>query len=106
MSTSYNFRATAAGVHEAFVRLVDQTNPQQWDNSRHFFSAAAESMRRIPVHIQILVQRLRILHVTRERIDPVEPPVCRVVPARPEVLHGEALVGLWPSTRYSVLVGR
>ena len=37
-------QATAL-VHEAFVRLVDQTTPQQWDNSRHFFSAAAESMR-------------------------------------------------------------
>ncbi len=39
-------QATAL-VHEAYVRLVDQTNPQQWDNSRHFFSAAAEAMRRI-----------------------------------------------------------
>ena len=45
-------QATAL-VHEAFMRLVDQTNPQQWDNSRHFFSAAAESMRRI------LIERAR-----------------------------------------------
>ena len=45
-------QATAL-VHEAFMRLVDQANPQQWDNSRHFFSAAAESMRRI------LIERAR-----------------------------------------------
>ena len=45
-------QATAL-VHEAFVRLVDKTTPQHWDNSRHFFSAAAESMRRI------LIERAR-----------------------------------------------
>ncbi|MBC8873630.1 MAG: sigma-70 family RNA polymerase sigma factor [Planctomycetes bacterium] len=45
-------QATAL-VHEAYVRLVDQTSPQQWDNSRHFFSAAAEAMRRI------LIERAR-----------------------------------------------
>ena len=39
-------QATAL-VHEAFVRLVDQEAPQQWDNQRHFFAAAAEAMRRI-----------------------------------------------------------
>ena len=39
-------QATAL-VHEAFVRLVDQDSPQQWDNQRHFFAAAAEAMRRI-----------------------------------------------------------
>ncbi|MCP4097236.1 MAG: sigma-70 family RNA polymerase sigma factor [Planctomycetaceae bacterium] len=45
-------QATAL-VHEAFVRLVDKTTPQHWDNTRHFFSAAAESMRRI------LIERAR-----------------------------------------------
>ena len=45
-------QATAL-VHEAFMRLVGQTKPQRWDNSRHFFSAAAESMRRI------LIERAR-----------------------------------------------
>lgn len=39
-------QATAL-VHEAYMRLVDGEQPQQWDNSRHFFAAAAESMRRI-----------------------------------------------------------
>src|SRR6478609_9680579 len=41
-------QATAL-VHEAFVRLVDQSTPQQWDNRGHFFAAAAEAMRRILV---------------------------------------------------------
>lgn len=39
-------QATAL-VHEAYLRLVDQTNPQAWDNRGHFFAAAAEAMRRI-----------------------------------------------------------
>jgi RNA polymerase sigma factor (TIGR02999 family) len=41
-------QATAL-VHEAYLRLVDQTTPQQWENRRHFFAAAAEAMRRIMV---------------------------------------------------------
>jgi len=45
-------QATAL-VHEAYVRLVDQTTPQKWDNRRHFLGAAAEAMRRI------LVERAR-----------------------------------------------
>jgi RNA polymerase sigma factor (TIGR02999 family) len=34
-------------VHEAYLRLVDAKEVQHWDGRRHFFSAAAESMRRI-----------------------------------------------------------
>jgi RNA polymerase sigma factor (TIGR02999 family) len=45
-------QATAL-VHDAFIRLVDQSTPQRWDNSRHFFAAAAEAMRRI------LIERAR-----------------------------------------------
>ncbi|WDI41884.1 sigma-70 family RNA polymerase sigma factor [Bremerella sp. P1] len=45
-------QATAL-VHDAFIRLVDQKQPQKWDNARHFFSAAAEAMRRI------LIERAR-----------------------------------------------
>lgn len=33
-------QATAL-VHEAYVRLVDQMAPQQWDGRGHFFGAAA-----------------------------------------------------------------
>lgn len=45
-------QATAL-VHEAYVRLVDADKVQQWNNRGHFFSAAAEAMRRI------LVERAR-----------------------------------------------
>src|SRR2546423_166655 len=38
-----------AGVHEAYLRLVDQPKVQMWDSRWHFFAAAAESMRRILV---------------------------------------------------------
>ena len=41
-------QATAL-VHEAYLRLVDAENPQQWDGRWHFFAAAAEAMRRILV---------------------------------------------------------
>src|SRR5206468_8467240 len=41
-------QATAL-VHEAYLRLVDTTKIQLWDNRWHFFAAAAESMRRILV---------------------------------------------------------
>ena len=34
-------------VHEAYVRLVDVEQVQQWDRRGHFFAAAAEAMRRI-----------------------------------------------------------
>lgn len=33
-------------VHEAYLRLV-RLHPEDWDNRRHFFGAAAEAMRRI-----------------------------------------------------------
>lgn len=48
----HSLQATAL-VHDAFIRLVDQEVPQNWDNTRHFFSAAAEAMRRI------LIERAR-----------------------------------------------
>ena len=45
-------QATAL-VHEAYLRLVDTEQAQQWNSRRHFFAAAAEAMRRI------LVERAR-----------------------------------------------
>jgi RNA polymerase sigma factor (TIGR02999 family) len=39
-------QATAL-VHEAYLRLVDVDQPQDWDGRGHFFAAAAEAMRRI-----------------------------------------------------------
>jgi RNA polymerase sigma factor (TIGR02999 family) len=41
-------QATAL-VHEAYLRLVDTAKVQQWNSRGHFFSAAAEAMRRILV---------------------------------------------------------
>src|SRR5262245_2181513 len=39
-------QATAL-VHEAYLRLVDVDQGQQWNSRGHFFAAAAEAMRRI-----------------------------------------------------------
>ena len=36
-------------VHEAYVRLVDQSNEPQWNHRGHFYAAAAEAMRRVLV---------------------------------------------------------
>ena len=41
----HTLQATAL-VHEAYLRLVDDKNPH-WDGRGHFFTAAAEAMRRI-----------------------------------------------------------
>jgi RNA polymerase sigma factor (TIGR02999 family) len=32
-------------VHEAYLRLVDESGVRQWESRRHFFAAAAEAMR-------------------------------------------------------------
>src|SRR5262245_57502666 len=45
-------QATAL-VHEAYLRLVDTDEAQQWNSRGHFFAAAAEAVRRI------LVERAR-----------------------------------------------
>jgi RNA polymerase sigma factor (TIGR02999 family) len=44
----HTLQATAL-VHEAYVRLVNTEKAQNWDSRGHFFSAAAEAMRRILV---------------------------------------------------------
>jgi RNA polymerase sigma factor (TIGR02999 family) len=41
-------QATAL-VHEAYLRLVQDKTPQQWNSRGHFFGAAAEAMRRIVI---------------------------------------------------------
>ena len=43
-----SLQATAL-VHEAYLRLVDVEQVQRWDSRGHFFSSAAEAMRRILV---------------------------------------------------------
>ena len=52
-------QATAL-VHEAYLRLVDVEQAQQWASRGHFFAAAAEAMRRIL--IERARQRQRVRH--------------------------------------------
>jgi RNA polymerase sigma factor (TIGR02999 family) len=60
-------QATAL-VHEAYLRLVDVKEAQRWNSSGHFFSAAAEAMRRIL--IENARRRSRAKHGGgRERIE-------------------------------------
>jgi RNA polymerase sigma factor (TIGR02999 family) len=67
-------------VHEAYLRLVDQEQVQQWNGRGHFFGAAAEAMRRILV--ENARRRNRIKHgggMERETLSPSQlaaPEVC------------------------------
>lgn len=62
-------QATAL-VHEAFIRLVNNDNPQEWNSRGHFFAAAAEAMRRILV--ENARRKRRIKHGGDRERDPVE----------------------------------
>jgi len=44
--SGHTLQATAL-VHDAYLRLVDVQQAQHWDSRGHFFSCAAEAMRRI-----------------------------------------------------------
>src|SRR3954471_10734672 len=57
-SPGQTLQATAL-VHEAYVRLVDVDQAQQWNGRGHFFAAAAEAMRRILVESARRKQRLK-----------------------------------------------
>jgi RNA polymerase sigma factor (TIGR02999 family) len=46
-------------VHEAYIRLVDVERVQHWDSRGHFFTAAAEAMRRILVETARRKKRLK-----------------------------------------------
>jgi RNA polymerase sigma factor (TIGR02999 family) len=66
-------QATAL-VHEAYLRLVDVDQAQQWNGRGHFFAAAAEAMRRILVENARRKSRLRHgggLH--RQDLDTLDP---------------------------------
>ncbi|MEM7393571.1 MAG: ECF-type sigma factor, partial [Verrucomicrobiota bacterium] len=45
-SSGHTLSATAL-VHEAWLRIVEDNPDQKWDSRRHFYSAAAQAMRRI-----------------------------------------------------------
>jgi RNA polymerase sigma factor (TIGR02999 family) len=62
-------------VHEAYLRLVDVDNAQQWECRGHFFAAAAEAMRRILV--ESARRKLRLRHggdLQRQDLDAVDLP--------------------------------
>ncbi len=68
----HTLQATAL-VHDAYIRLVDVDKAQHWNSRGHFFSAAAEAMRRILV--ENARRRLRVRHggdMTRVDLDESE----------------------------------
>jgi RNA polymerase sigma factor (TIGR02999 family) len=99
-------QATAL-VHEAYVRLVDVENAEQWDSRGHFFAAAAEAMRRILVdqarrksslraggerqrhdvdHVQVAAPRPSLdvlaIHEALSRFESIDPPKALLVKLR------------------------
>ncbi len=80
-------------VHEAYLRLVDVDKAQDWDSRGHFFSAAAESMRRILVENARRKQRLK--HGgARERLDLDEVEAVAAAPADDLLALNDALAEL------------
>lgn len=62
-------------VHEAYIRLVDAEAVQNWDNTGHFFAAAAEAMRRILIENARRKQSLkRGGNLQRADVDPGDLP--------------------------------
>ena len=74
-------QATAL-VHEAYLRLVDTDTAQHWNSRGHFFSAAAEAMRRILVerarHKETLRAGGSVEHVDFQHVEPTSEPPSRV----------------------------
>jgi RNA polymerase sigma factor (TIGR02999 family) len=66
-------------VHEAYLRLVDVEQAQQWNSRGHFFAAAAEAMRRI------LVENARRKQALKRGGDQARQPLDEVEMAVPEV---------------------
>lgn len=73
-STDHTLQPTAL-VHEAFLRLAGANQGGEWNGRGHFFSAAAESMRRILV--ESARRKKRVRHggelVRQEFADPPAP---------------------------------
>jgi RNA polymerase sigma factor (TIGR02999 family) len=77
-------------VHEAYVRLVDVDQTQQWNSRGHFFAAAAEAMRRI------LVENARRKQAVKhggayQRVNLEEALTCDLEPAEDLLALNEAL---------------
>ncbi|HEY7315714.1 MAG TPA: ECF-type sigma factor [Gemmataceae bacterium] len=73
-------------VHEAYLRLIGGSAEQRWDSRGHFFSAAAEAMRRI------LVENARRKHSAKRGGGLVRHDIAEVELAAPEL--GEELLAL------------
>lgn len=88
-------------VHEAYLRLVDADQAQDWNSRGHFFAAAARAMRRILIDsarrkqlaprvgiegMQLAArgddERVLELHDALERLAAEEPTAARIVEAR------------------------
>ncbi len=54
----HTLQATAL-VHDAYVRLVDVAQAQHWNSRGHFYSAAAEAMRRILIESAVRKKSLK-----------------------------------------------
>ena len=80
-------------VHEAYIRLVDVERPQTWDSRQHFFSAAAEAMRRILV--ETARRKKRIKHGGQfERVELDEEQLAVALPLDDLLAIDEALARL------------
>lgn len=67
--TDHTLQATAV-VHEAYVRLVQDSRVAEWNSRAHFFVAAGEAMRRILV--ESARKRMRVKHggkLERQHLD-------------------------------------
>lgn len=82
-------QATAL-VHDAYIRLVDVDSAQAWDSRGHFFSAAAEAMRRILVESARRKSRIKhggeLHRIDWEGVAPVDDGLCDDLVALDEAL--------------------
>jgi len=89
-SPGQTLQATAL-VHEAWLRLVDVDQTQHWNSRGHFFSAAAEAMRRILVEAARRRQAIRRggdrQKIDFEDFDPAAPRLSEDVLALNEALE-------------------
>jgi RNA polymerase sigma factor (TIGR02999 family) len=93
----YSMQPTAL-VHEAYLRLVDRDQPQQFNGRGHFFAAAAEAMRRILVERARRRQRIRHgggrQRVELEHLDAVQLLVADDVDVADDLGHANELLAL------------
>jgi len=75
-SAPQSLNATAL-VHEAYLRMVGESDQRKWDNRGHFFAAAAEAMRRLLVEAARRRQSLKrgAGRFEQQNIDDLEIPI-------------------------------